>query len=168
MIGSVGFIRKTLGWLSDHVAIPFVSGVNSVMAYLVTGYYHIHGEAFLYPDLAAPVTLTSGAGVWGIGGAITEIIPANALPKAFDLHWIAISEISANLSGVIHIYAGAVGAEVVIGKVECFRNNVNSFEGNKPVQIPQQPANTRISAKFHDDTALARTCTVKLYGHFYG
>lgn len=166
--GLLAAIKARIGNLTDHVSIPFVSGVNTVIGYLQTGYYHIHGESFVYPKYAVPVQLTSAVASWATTGTITEVIPAGALAKPFDLHWCSISEISADLFGVIDIYSGASEAEVLIGSVDVNRTINFSREGTAPVQIPQQPAGTRISCKFSDSTTSARTVRVKFYGHFYG
>ena len=173
MIGPNGIlaaIKSAVGVIGDHIAVPYVfrAATNTIMAFLQTGYYHVHGASFIYPDKADPVLLTSSAAAWSETGAITEVIPANAITKAFDLHWASISDIPVTLYGVVDIFAGAIGAEVKIGSVDVTRTDNFSQEGNKPVQIPQQPANTRISCRFSDSTSSARTCRVKFYGHVYG
>ncbi len=165
MIGSG--ILKALGFFGDHVDIPYVSGENSLMAYATTGYFHIHGPSFLLPKYAIPVSIASNAAAWNTTGAIVEVIPANTITKPFDLHWIAIADISANLYGVIDIYAGPVNSESLIGSVPVTRNAALTLEGFAPVQIPQQPANTRISCKFSDSTSSAQTVRVKFLGHVY-
>lgn len=159
-------IINNVGDQNDYVSVPY-DGAETVLAYLKTGYFHVHGASFVYPDKAVPVTLTSATASWDTTGAITEVIPANAITKAFDLHWCSLSAISAELDGIIDIYAGAIGAEVKIASVDVVRTSNFSREGNMPVQIPQQPANTRISCKFTDSTASQRTVRVKFYGHVY-
>lgn len=169
-IGNKGIlksIKDVVGNLTDFIAVPFVSGVNTIMGFLVTGYYHIHGASFVYPDKANPVTLTSNAATWNATGTIAEVIPANAITKPFDLHWIQIADISAALYGIVDIYSGGSGSEVLIGSVPVARNAALTLEGFAPVQIPQQPANTRISCKFSDSTSSAQTVRVKFCGHVY-
>lgn len=164
----IGNGQNNTGIRSDFVHVPFVPNSESVLAYLQTGYYHVHGASFVYPDKAAPVTLTSAAAAWAETGNIIEIIPANTITKAFDLHWASLSAISAELDGIIDLYSGAIGAEVKIGAVDVSRTANFAREAAAPVQIPQQPANTRISGKFSDSTTSARTVRIKLYGHVYG
>ena len=162
-------IKKVVGKFTDHVKVPYVStDENSLMAYNRTQYYHVHGASFIYPDKAVPVLLTSSAAAWSETGAITEVIPANAIIKPFDLHWASISDISADLYGVIDIFAGPVNQEVRISSIDVNRTINFSREGVAPVQIPQQPANTRISCRFSDSTTSARTVRIKFYGHVYG
>jgi len=161
-------IRDVVGNKTDFVGVPYNSGDASMMSFLRTGYYHIHGASFLYPDKANPVELTANAAAWNATGNIVEIIPANTITKAFDLHWVSIWDISETLYGVIDIFAGAALSEVKIGSVDCGRTSNFSRESAVPLQIAQQPANTRISARFSSSTGNASTVKIKLYGHVYG
>lgn len=156
-----------VGKQADFVSVPYSFGNNTLYGYAATGYYHIHGASFIYPDKAAPVTLTSAVASWGETGSLIEIIPADTIIKAFDLHWCSISAISASLDGVIDIFAGGISEEVKIGSVDVVRTSIFSRENPVPVQIPQQAANTRISCRFTDSTTSARTVKVKFYGHVY-
>ena len=167
--GLLKAIKSVIGTISDYIHVPYVLGAttNTIMAYLQTGYFHVHGASFVYPKYAAPVTLTSNAAAWNTTGTIAEVIPANTITKNFDLHWCSISAISAELDGIIDIYSGAVGEEVLIGSVDVVRTANFAREAAVPVQIPQQPANTRISCKFSDGTSSSRTVRVKFYGHVY-
>lgn len=132
-----------------------------------TGYYHIHGAAFIYPDKADPVLLTSSAAAWSVAGNIIEIIPADIITKPLDLHWCSVWDVSNNLYGIVDIFAGAVGEEIKIGTIDVGRTANFSRESAMPVQIPQQPANTRISCRLSDNTTSAQTLRIKLYGHVY-
>ena len=158
---------ENIGEKSDFVLVPYQESVSSILAFLQTGYYHVHGASFLYPDKAVPVTLTSAIASWAETGNITEVIPANGIIKNFDLHWASISDISAALDGVIDIFAGPALSEVKIGSVDVVRTANFSRENAVPVQVAQQPANTRISCRFTDSTGSARTVRVKFYGHVY-
>jgi len=166
---AVNAVCEVVGKISDFIRVPFDSHAvtNTVMAYLKTGYYHVHGASFLYPDKANPVLLTSSAAAWSETGTITEVIPANAITKDFDLHWCSIWDVSEPLYGVVDIFAGPAEAPVKIGAVDIGRTANFSRESNLPVQIPQQPGNTRISCRFSDSTTSARTVRVKFYGHVY-
>lgn len=155
-----------IGERSDLVAVPYEEGM-SISAFLHTGYYHVHGAAFLYPDKADPLNIVSSAAAWSETGAFTEIIPAGTFVKDFDLHWASISDISATLSGVLDFFAGAPGSEVKIGAVDVVRTVNQSRDYPSPLQIPQQPANTRISCRFSDNTTSSQNVNVKLYGHVY-
>jgi len=159
---------QNIGDKGDFIHLPYSSLSNSVLAYLNTGYYHIHGESFIRPNHANSVQLTAQASAWGVGGTIVEVIPANSITKAFDLHWITISAISENSEIQVDIYSGSAGNEVLIGSAIAVRNAVMSQEGAIRIQIPQQPANTRISCKLSSSTVNATTANVKFMGHTYG
>lgn len=166
-------IRITLpnlgGAFEDFLSVPYDPSLdNTLMAYLRTGYYHAHGASFIHPDKANPVTLTSNAAAWNETGDIEEVIPAGTIIHAFDLPWCSVSNISAELYDVIDIFAGPGGSEVKIGSVDVVRTSNFAREAAAPVQIPQQPANTRIGCRFSDSTSSARTVQVKFYGHVYG
>ena len=166
-LGSDVAYNEVAGSLVDLVSAPFVEGVESLIAYSQTGYYHIHGASFLYPDKAIPVQLTANAAAWNETGDIEEIIPANTITKTFDLHWGSITSISATLDGVIDIFSGASGSEVKIASIDVSRTSNFSRENAMPVQVPQQVANARISARFTSSTTNADTVSLKVYGHVY-
>ena len=162
------FMQDVVGNKADSVGVPFVAGNNSIAAHLKTAYYHVHGRPLIYPVYANPVTLTSGSGAWNTGGAIIQVIPTATLTvAAFDLHWINISDISATSHFVIDVYADSGGGDVLIGSTRGWRNGNFVFEGAKRIQIPQQPAGTKISCKLSDDTAGTITCAVSFEGHYY-
>jgi hypothetical protein len=161
-------VDNKVGALDGSVGVPYTAGENSILDFLITGYYHTHGAAFVYPKYSAPIELTSAAAVWGLTGNIVEVIPENAITKPFDLHWITISDISANAYMIIDIYAGLAGAEVLISSVDSYKQTNFIAEGARVIQIPQQPANTRISCRLADSSANQITCNVKFNGHVYG
>lgn len=159
-----------IGIFTDFINVPYQYGSvdNTILAYLVTGYFHVHGRPFVRPDHADDILLTAGAGVWDLTGAIIEVIPANSLNVSeFDLHWINIHSISANGTIQIDIYSGEVGSEVLISSTKATRTAVQSQNGPKRIQIPQQVKNTRISCRLSDNTAGSITCRVSFEGHYY-
>lgn len=168
-VTAIGILStQKIGELSGFVKIPYESGVNTVLDYLTTGYYHIHGKSFVYPEYADNILLTADAGVWSQGGQIIEVIPAGAMGHAFDLHFLNVENISANGVLQVDIYAGLAGSEIVIGSTKPHRNVATSQENSRRIQIPQQKAGTRISCMLSDSTAGAITCRVSFEGHFYG
>lgn len=164
----IGTKINNQGQLNGFVDVPYDFGTNSILDHLNTGYYHIHGANFIYPDKASPVLLTSDAASWGIAATPTEIIPADTITKAFDLHWTSIADISATLYGMIDVYGDDGEGWVKIGPLcDVIRTSNFSREGFAPAQVPQQPANRRIGAIFSDSTTSSRTVRIKLYGHVY-
>ncbi len=162
-------LATILGTKTSIVQVPYVPHQDTMMAFIRTGYYHVHGASFIYPDKAAPITLTSGAGAWDETGTIVEILPANTITKDFDLHWASLSAISAELDGIIDIFKDVAGSWVKIGPLtDVVRTTNFSREGDSMVQVPQIPANTRLGARFSDSTTSARTVRLKIKGHVYG
>lgn len=167
-IGNKPIGDPNVGPRSDFVGVPFTPGINTLMAYAVTGYYHVHGQAFVYPNLADNVTLTSGVAAWE-PGTITEVIPAGALSSnAFDLHWLNIAELSGNSDYQVDIYSGDPGSEVWLSAARANRNSVFTTEGPQRIQVPQQVAGTRISCRLSNSSGSSETCTVSFSGHYYG
>ena len=164
MIGNIG---NNIGERNDLVAVPFDPNSETIMAYLQTVYYHIHGAPFAYPYHADPVLLTAGNGAWNLTGNKIEVIPANTIIKNFDLHWISISNISGIGYFIIDIYSGTIGNEILISPTDGWRNNNFIQEGPKRIQLEQQPANTRISCRLSDSTGGSLNCRVKFNGHVY-
>ena len=163
----VDAVKTVVGSLGEYVHVPYVPDGQSLMAFTATGYYHVHGASFCLPKYVDPILLTSASGAWATTGNLTEVIAAGAIAKDFDLHWITVEDISTSLYGIIDIYAGPADAPVLIGAVDVARTSNFSREGAMPVQVPQQPAGTRISCKFSDNTAGQQTCRVKFLGHVY-
>lgn len=164
----INTLKQRIGRLTDHVVVPYVDGVNTALAFLHTNYYHTHGKPFCYPDHADDVVLTAGAGAWDVSAALVEVVPKGVLNYAvFDIHWLNIADISENAQIQVDLFAGDVGEEVRISPSKTHRNAVQSQEGSKRIQIPQQPSGTRISARLSSSTANATTCAVSVEGHYY-
>lgn len=157
-----------IGGLNDFVGVPYELGENSLLAFAVTGYYHVHGQAFVYPDHADDVLLTAGTGVWDLTGNITEIIPVDTIEDyAFDLHFIEVSNISGIGTVQIDIFKGASGSEVQIGATRANRSTNQTRNGPSRIQIPQQEAGERISCRLSDSTGGSLSCYVSFSGHYY-
>jgi len=129
---------------------------------------HVHSTIFTFPNLADSTVLTKPAGGWAGGyGVIVEIIPANSVNAEFDLHYMSVSNISANGQFQIQLYSGAGGAEVAEGNgFAISRTAVQSQEGTRPIMTRLFPANTRISAAIVGNGG-AMTVSMKLEGHKY-
>lgn len=155
------------GFLSDYVSVPYSFGTNSIMAQLNTMYYHVHGEAFLYPSLADSVTLTADGSSWTLG-SIVEIIPADTITgSAFDLHFISVTNITSDGEYDIMLYSGAVGEEVMIpGGASVRRTGGAVRNAYVPIMVPQQPSGTRISAAVAS-SAGGGSLDIKFQGHKY-
>jgi len=114
-----------------------------------------------------PIQLTAGASAW-LHGAKTEIVAANAIGVWFDLHWVAVSNVSTADDYEIRVFSGAAFSEVEIGRVAFSRTAAQDRSSVYiPVQVPPEAANSRISASLACKAADERTCEVKFYYHTY-
>lgn len=124
---------------------------------------HLHSIPFSYPTLADGVTITGHANAWVLG-AFIEIIPVNTITDDFDIHWISISNISANDTFELYLYNGTTLIEMCpefsrvtgVGTIIAFAS-----------LMPMQPANSQIQAKLASKAGGSRTVDVKLNGHPY-
>lgn len=139
---------------------------QTLLGYQNSLYQHVHKPAKVYPSLAAGVTLTGAANPYVLG-AIAEIIPANTITNAFDIHWINVEAASATDVYEIVLYKGAALSEVEIGRVRVHKNSVQSGANNVPIQIPAQAANERISAAIASASGGSDTLTVSVMYHEY-
>jgi hypothetical protein len=161
-------LSQNIGQKSGYVHVPYSLGNNTIMDHLNTNYFHVHGKPFVYPNHADDIILTSGTGIWGLTGAIIEIIPANTLTVSdFDLHWVNIADISAVSTIQIDFYKGAEGSEILIGGTRANRTTSQNKNAPNRIQIPQQVLGERISARLSDSTSGSVTCLVSFEGHYY-
>ena len=159
-------VRKNIGEFSDDTPIPFNASTATLLAYGNMGYQHVHNPCRVYPTRVDPVLITAANGAWAAFPAPTEIIPANTITTAYDIHWAIVSNLSETDYYEMKIYGGAGGSEAEIAHIAFSKTAVFIQEGNLPVQVPRIAANTRISAAISCGTALA-TCRVKFYYHEY-
>lgn len=156
-------IVDAIGNKTDYIPVPYQNGEPSIMAYLHTSYYHVHGTSFVFPNLAAAVTATKSATEWAEGTAV-ELIAADATAHAFDIHFCVINDISSNGQYQLNLYASDT---TLIGSIVFSRSANFSQEAYVPVQIPQQPAGTKITAKLAGSGTGTSNCGIKLVGHYY-
>jgi hypothetical protein len=120
----------------------------------------------VYPTLAPAVTLTKAAGAWAAFPAPIEVVPASSITEDFDVHFVAVSNVSANGDYEICLYSGAALSEVLIG-CAAFQRTANKDHANLKIQTPIIPANTRISAAITSGNAAADTADIKIEYHLY-
>lgn len=125
---------------------------------------HIHGQGYVIPELAAPITLTAAGSAYTYGNAV-EIIPANTLTNhlnLFDIHYLVVSDISNTGSYTIQLIQDGT----VVGTVGVVRSSNFSQEGYIPVQVPKLDATKNVTAKLASSQAGA-TLKVKSWIHGY-
>ena len=130
-------------------------------------YYHNHSSSKCYPTEADSITLTAAAtGAWDVG-TITEIVPASTIDKDFDIHYVNISEISASDEFELIVYTGASGSEEEWARIRFTRSTALAQEGDRVIQGPPIPANTRVSMALACKGGTAKTCNVSIHYHDY-
>jgi len=163
-------MRDLLGNDTDSSFLVHNGYGPTLMALARAGYFHAHGTPITYPKFADVgdfyVQLTSSATA-GVDGTKVEIIPANAVSKAFDLHWLSVTDISATKRLLVSIWAGPSGSETLLWSGPIARSTAQSREGDKAIHVPQIPANTRISVSMAGNAAGAVTAWVAVDGHLY-
>ncbi len=126
---------------------------------------HIHTRQYVYPTLADGVTLTTGAGDWGLG-TITEIAPANAISFAFDIHEILVEDVNTqDKTYEIVLYYG--GSDIECGRT---RFAATSLKGGVPAVAMQTiiiPANSRVKSQLAIQDGGSKTAKVSLRYHPY-
>jgi len=160
-------IRDVIGNRSDST----IRAPGNVSLYQLAGYmayYHIHSPSICYPRDAGSVTLTAvnDGSTWSEGTKV-EIVAANTITDAFDIHFVLLGEISTNSEYVVKLYKGDAGSEVFWG--ECaFIRDTNQVRGAQiPVQGPPISANTRVSASLLSAANNGETVDIKIYTHTY-
>ena len=128
---------------------------------------HIHGAQYIYPNLAAAVTLASSDVAWSIGDmAYTEVIPEDTVTKDFDLHFVDMT-MDANSLYQVNFYRSDPAEYVFIGSVATTRNTNQVQASAVPIMTPLQEANSRIMAKAASSAAAADEVDIKVFYHEY-
>lgn len=153
-------IDSKLGETTDYASHQTLLGYQNSL------YQHVHKPSKCYPDLADGITITGGVSAWTLGSFV-EIIPADTITTAFDIHWIEVEAVNAVDTYQLKLYSGAEGSEEEIGCVRFTRASNQTGASNVPIQIPFQHANTRISAKLASKSGGSDTATISLYYHIY-
>ena len=152
-------INRKIGEV-DHSADDY-----TLLGYSNSQYQHIHMPAKCYPSLDAGQVVASDANAWTLG-AITEVIPAGEMTKAFDVHYIMVEAATSNEVYEIALLGGAEGSEVEIGRVRTFKATNQTGANAVQIQIPVQHVGERISAQLASETG-DESLTISLFLHEY-
>ena len=87
---------------------------------------HNHSSSMCYPTLAGGVVVpaTNGVTNWTLG-AITTIIPANAVISPFDIHFICVEGASADTVYELHLFYG--DTDIFAGCVRFSRDSLGGL-----------------------------------------
>jgi hypothetical protein len=120
-----------------------------------------HGEGYIYPDLAAPVTVTSHADAYTLGG-FAEIVPANAIDGVFHIHHLHLSSPDANGQYVLVFYNGTTE----LARISVSRTDKKDDVEGLDVRMPHCAANSQIQAKLASSNAASEDdLDVRLWYH---
>ena len=90
MIDIIGAFRKLLTDVGNN---DDAHDGATLFGRLMQALEHIHSAQEVYPSLADGVSLTTGAGDWGLG-TITEIVPINTITSEFDIHEVLVEDVN--------------------------------------------------------------------------
>ncbi|MDD5220292.1 MAG: hypothetical protein PHV11_06985 [Candidatus Bipolaricaulis sp.] len=125
---------------------------------------HIHSVQMVRPTGAAGITVTSAGGAWTLGNFSNDIIAAGDVNLPYDLHWVVVSNESANAEYELVFYYGPTDIECA--RVVFSRSNPTLRSTELHLQSPILPAGSRIRAKLMD-SAGGSACGVKVLLHTY-
>lgn len=125
---------------------------------------HFHSVQKVRPSGAAAITVTSAGGAWALGNFSNDIIAAGDVNLPFDLHWVVISNETANAEYELVFYYGSTDIECA--RVVFSRSNPTLRSTELHLQTRILPAGSRIRAKLMD-SAGGSACGVKVLLHTY-
>ena len=141
---------------------------KTLLGFSNASYQHIHMPAKVYPTLAPDAEVTTSATANTLGDAV-QLIPADEIATPFDIHWLNISDMSANgtYEIVLYIAADAGLTDLTeIGRVRVTRTANITSSDNTFIQVPVIPASSRIATKAACTESGAKT--VKFSVHYHG
>ncbi len=124
---------------------------------------HLHHKQNIAPWGAVPITATAGA-AWVLGVFTADILANGWGTEIFDIHWILLSNASANATYDVILYAGADDEIAVYATITRTGVQTNSFQG--ACQTKKIVAGSRIRAKMMSENAGA-TIDIKIAYHMY-
>jgi len=149
-------INQLLGNRNDDEATA-----STIYAFLHDLWEGLHHPQSLYPNLAAPVTITSHADAYTLGN-FTEIIPANAITAEFHIHHIHLSSPDANGQYILVLYE----ATTELARVSFSRTDKKDDVEGLDIRLAHCAANTQIQAKLaSSNAASADSVDVRLWYH---
>lgn len=141
---------------------------KSVLSYCNATYKHIHNPGYCLPADGTVTTVTSSATA-GVFGDFVDVVGANVIEVAFDIHWLTITDTSANGVYVIELHRldGAGASVELLCQVPTSRTDNFTRVGEAFTQIPVQPPNSRIGARVLKSTSGAGSVSFIAHYHDY-
>lgn len=150
--------RETDNWTHDQ----------TLLGYSNQSYKHVHNPGYITPDDGSVIQVTSSATA-GAFGAFVDVIAANQIDRAFDIHWLSITDISGLGVYVIELHRldGTGASEELLSQIPATRTNNFVRGGEVTTQIPVQPPNARVGARMLRDNTGAETIDFIAHYHDY-
>jgi hypothetical protein len=111
----------------------------------------------VYPTLAEPIAVTSGASGWVLGSQ-TEIVPANTISTNFSIEHVHVTDISAVDEFEIVLYANGIE----IGREFFSMTSGGSPDVEVPIQSQYTNANSSIECAIASSGGGSRTMRVRI------
>jgi hypothetical protein len=140
---------------------------NSLYSHSYMFEKHIHNDSFIRPYLGSSVLIQKASGTWAAFPTPTQIIAAGDIIEPFDLHFLNISNISANGEYQIGLFYGPALSETLVNVYGTAKNAIQSQEGSRVILTRLFPANTRISVALTGDPVAQETLRLFVEGHTY-
>jgi len=125
---------------------------------------HNHSPQKVSPSGAAPPIVTAAGGAWSLGGFSADLIAAGAESDPFDLHWVDVSNMSANDDYEVVIYYGP--SDIECARAAFSRSGVQTSSVQVPLHTYILPAGSRVRAKIMSAGG-GSSAHLKLFYHNY-
>ncbi len=125
---------------------------------------HIHSSQLVAPAAAAPVLCAAGAPGYGLGIFSNAFLANGFVPFPFDVHWVDISNISANDDYEITFYYGLT--DIFLCAAAFTRSGPQLTSFHMHLQSIIVPAGSRIRARLAS-AAGGNNCNAKIFYHEY-
>ncbi len=121
---------------------------RTLLGYASDTYKHIHNPGLLTPANGSVITVTTD-GTAQTFGSFVDVIEANQLNRAFDIHWLSITDIQSNGVYVVELHRldGDGLSVALLSQVAVSRADNFSRVGEVYTQIPVQHANARVGVR---------------------
>ncbi len=140
---------------------------QTLLGYSNSSYKHIHNPGYCTPSDGTAKSVTSSATA-GTFGNYVDVVTAGQINRAFDIHWLSVTDMDTGLYIIeLHRLDGAGASEELLCQVPASRTDNFSRVGEVYTQIPVQPADARIGARCLRSTAGAGTVQFVAHYHDY-
>jgi hypothetical protein len=146
------------------------NGSNNILGYSNAAYKHIHNPSYVYPSDCSLKTGTTSATADTFGDFV-ELVPANDITVAFDIHWANITDISADGTFLVELHEVSNDdlqvSEKYLGAFSVTRTGAFTRSFAKYTQISVVGANKRVGFRVKKSNAGAASVSFNVEYHDY-